>query len=69
MIFFASDIHCQKADKLGFKIVGVEAEPVTRVLLKNIVIDSLGEGNQIEFARDILAREVYLNKEEWKPGI
>lgn len=65
--FYAGNIQCNQVDKLGFKIVGVEAQPITRLYLHDINILRAGEAGQVEKAMDILVDEVRINGEAWRP--
>ncbi len=62
--FFVSGITCGKVEKKPFKIVGVEIQPITRVLLDNIKVKVAGEESQIEHTENILFNEVFVNEEE-----
>jgi polygalacturonase len=62
--FYVSGIQCKKVTKTPFRIVGVEEEPITRILLDNITIDEAGEESVIEFAEDLVFNEVSI---EGKP--
>ncbi len=52
--FYVSGIHCKEVKQLPFKVVGVEDEPITRVLFRDIQIESAGEESVLEYASDIL---------------
>ncbi len=56
--FYVSGIKCKKVEKIPFRIVGVNEEPITRILLDNITIDEAGEDNVIEFAEELVFNEV-----------
>ncbi|MEM1121534.1 MAG: glycoside hydrolase family 28 protein [Bacteroidota bacterium] len=59
--FYASNIQCKTVEQLPFKIVGVAAEPISRVLLNNITIDQAGEASKFEFADQLLFHDVQVN--------
>lgn len=59
--FFASNIQCAKVDSLPFKIVGVEAEPISRIYLGDITINKAGKESKIKYAREVLADKVKVN--------
>ncbi len=65
--FFASNITCGKVKAKPFKIVGVEEEPITRVVLHDIVIREAGEPSLIEFAEEVIAENVMINNSTWHP--
>ena len=56
--FYVSGIQCKEVAKTPFRIVGVEEEPITRILLDNITIDEAGEESVIEFAESLVFNEV-----------
>ena len=62
--FYVSGIQCKEVTKTPFRIVGVEEEPIARILLDNITIDEAGEESVIEFAEDLVFNEVSI---EGKP--
>jgi polygalacturonase len=62
---YANDITCKYTPKLGFKIVGVEAEPISRILLRDITLDQTGQSHELTFVEDILVENVQINDEEW----
>ncbi len=66
--FFAGNIECAKVAGLPFKIVGVEAEPITRVFLRDITIAEAEKPSQLEYAEDILAEGVKVNGRAWSPN-
>ncbi len=56
--FYVSGIQCKEVTKTPFRIVGVEEEPITRILLDNITIDKAGEESVIEFSENLVFNEV-----------
>ncbi len=56
--FYVSGIQCKEITKTPFRIVGVEEEPITRILLDNITIDEAGEVSVIEFTESLVFNEV-----------
>ncbi|MBV6647307.1 MAG: glycoside hydrolase family 28 protein [Cyclobacteriaceae bacterium] len=62
--FFVSNITCGNVEKKPFKIVGVEAEPITRVMLDNIKIEKAGEESAIEFADQLVLNKVMIEGNE-----
>ena len=62
--FYVSGIQCKEVTKTPFSIVGVEEEPISRILLDDITITEAGEESVIEFAEDIVFNEVSI---EGKP--
>jgi polygalacturonase len=65
--FYASNINCINIDSSAINIVGVETEPIKRIFLNNISIHKTGKENKIEFAVDILAKDVRINGKPWNP--
>ncbi|MEM9885878.1 MAG: glycoside hydrolase family 28 protein [Bacteroidota bacterium] len=59
--FYASDIQCKFVEELPFKIVGVEAQPITKVLLRNISIAEAGKESQFKYAEELLLENVQIN--------
>lgn len=62
--FYVNNIHCQRVAERPFKIVGVPAAPIRRVLLDNITVEQAGAPSQLEHTQDILTHEVIV---EGKP--
>ena len=62
--FFVSGIQCREVSKKPFKIVGVEAEPISRILLDDILVEKAGEESQLEFAEEIVFNKVFVNDQE-----
>ena len=62
--FYVSGITCGKVEEKPFKIVGVEAEPITRIMLDDIKINQAGTESQIEYASDIIFNNVTVNGEQ-----
>jgi polygalacturonase len=56
--FYVDGITCYSVDKLPFKIVGVESEPISKVYLSNIEIMKSGDSAQLQFTKDILLHNV-----------
>lgn len=67
--FFVSGIKCKKVEKTPFRIVGVEDEPITRILFDNITIDEAGEESVLEFAEDLIFNEVRISGLIYQPGL
>ncbi|MEM8526933.1 MAG: glycoside hydrolase family 28 protein, partial [Bacteroidota bacterium] len=63
--FFASNITCTKVEDHPFKIVGVEAQPITNVFLQNITIEQAGKTSEVEFADKILTQNVKVEGKMW----
>ncbi len=63
--FFVSGITCEKVEEKPFKIVGVEAEPISRILLDDIEIIDAGGNSQLEFVEDIIFNEVTIKGKPW----
>lgn len=61
--FFVSGITCGSVEEKPFKIVGVEDEPITRILLDDIEIKKAGGESQIEHASEIIFNQVSVNEE------
>jgi len=62
--FFVNGIQCGKVEEKPFKIVGVEAEPISRIFLRDIKVEEAGAQSQIEYAEEILFDGVFVNGEE-----
>ncbi|MEM9895240.1 MAG: glycoside hydrolase family 28 protein [Bacteroidota bacterium] len=62
--FYVSGITCGKVDRKPFKIVGVKDEPISRIFLNDIEVDSAGEESQVEYAEDIVFNQVLVNGDE-----
>jgi polygalacturonase len=60
--FYVSGIKCKKVEKTPFRIVGVAAEPITRILLDKVTIDEAGEDSVIEFAEELVFNEVIIQE-------
>ena len=56
--FYASDIRCHFIEKIPFKIVGVPDQPISRIALRNIEIESAGEPSIFEHAEDVILDKV-----------
>lgn len=65
--FYVTNIQCRSVEKKPFKIVGVEAEPIERIMLNNVTVDSVGEESEIAFARDLIFRNVTIGGIRFKP--
>ncbi|MEM1324911.1 MAG: glycoside hydrolase family 28 protein [Bacteroidota bacterium] len=59
--FYASNIRCKKIEGLPFKIVGVEAQPISNVLLHTISVAAAEEESVFEYADDIILERVQIN--------
>jgi polygalacturonase len=60
--FYVSGIRCKEVLKTPFRIVGVEDQPITRILLDDINIEEAGEESVIEFAKNLVFHQVYVNE-------
>ena len=61
--FHFEDLSCRTARKCGIYSVGIEAEPVSGVYLKNVTIREAGTGKQIEATRALEMENVRVNGE------
>lgn len=62
--FYVSGIQCKEVNKKPFKIVGVEGEPISRILMDNINVEKAGEESHIEYTENIILNNVFVNGEE-----
>ncbi|MEL6558680.1 MAG: glycoside hydrolase family 28 protein [Bacteroidota bacterium] len=64
--FYVSNITCNRVEKTPFKIVGVEDEPITRILMKDVNINSAGEESIIQNAEDLIFKDVTIGQQEYR---
>jgi len=65
--FYVSGVHCSWARKNGLRIIGLKDQPIRRVFLSKITIEHTKRPAQIRFAKDILAENVSINGQSWRP--
>ena len=65
--FYVSGINCREVLKTPFRIVGVEEEPITRIMLDDITVQKAGEESVIEFARDLVFHRVSIQGANFQP--
>lgn len=63
--FYVSGITCGEVEKTPFKIVGVEAEPISRIFLSDITIKKAGQKSEIANAQNILFDNVSIDGKEF----
>ncbi|MEN0003535.1 MAG: glycoside hydrolase family 28 protein [Bacteroidota bacterium] len=64
--FFVQDVTAQRIDSLAFKIVGVEAAPIEKILLDDIRIQQAGRAGELAHTEAILWQNVFINGEAWE---
>jgi len=63
--FFITDISCDKVEGTAFKIVGVEAQRIERVYLKNFEIKNTAKEIEIKYAADIVFYNIQIGGKNW----
>jgi polygalacturonase len=66
--FYVSRIKCKEVLKTPFRIVGVEDEPINRILLDDITIEKAGEESVIEFAENLVFHQVSIKGIPYQPA-
>jgi polygalacturonase len=64
--FYVSNIRCARVAERPFKIVGVEAAPIRRVLLDSIQVEQAGAASQLEHTEGILTHQVTIGGEPFR---
>ena len=64
--FYASNITCKVVEKTPFKLVGVDAQPITKIYLHDITIEKAGEESIAEFCENVVLDNVIVNEETIK---
>lgn len=67
--FYVSGITCGEVKEKPFSIVGVEAEPISKVFISDVKIKKAGEESLITFAKEMIFEDVFIDGKIFVPGI